>query len=696
MRRGDAAVEPCVSPMHTACTRWLWGLGADARAVQTVQTVTMCRVLALGNDDFLRLAELFPDCTRDLVSNLHAQAAATAALLARTSANLDSPLPPAAMAGSRSYSPPSHADGSHTSQAGHPAPPSSASSARTGFPSTAIADVPGSPALSASSKRGSLHSPRSCDVVAAAAAVARESHAGAMYRLGVEARPTSGRTAASEASIPPHDGLGVFMRTHSSNSGAGGSQHTSAEITAHMNGAQSQPLRTSSRPLSGMAVNSMDIYAAQWMPSPRIGGGGTGSDDGRPRSGPRSWFRGRSAKESAKESAAGGGQDAAADAGLQPGPVGEATGGSNAALLPSQIESLDDIFLSSYTPIVGAMDAAALVAEDETRDALRRAIKHLVRPSCIHTYIHAWPRRVGRGTCCARGGACKRWCWLQGLTGVQNPEDPLAITYLLQLLPQHPGARHRILTAPSLLHGTDEPPIAPTGTRAAWRACLPCLSRRLREERDKDPVFTSAMADLQPIKESSTAFQPPAHTAAVAAAVAAADAGLRAARTALQRQQHAEQGRCVAAAAAGDAAGVAQGFARGAAADREDSAGRTPTGAAASLGHINVLKKILSYVDEQGMPTTDLAKCAAHPQHRLIVAPLAEQQPPTGDVVAWQPWPRARPADQAAWHAATRPGALHDRAVTASATQVQPHACMRACRLCAPGAPACRAMPAVQ
>lgn len=366
--------------------------GSVCVCVQTVQTVTMCRVLALGRDDFMRLVELYPECTADLVSNLHAQAEATAATLTALSAFLDAPLPPADVSPprrsrSRSHSPRSSHGAPSSTLAGAflGPPPSSAVSARTGFHWPA-ADSPGSPPLSAASKRGS---PRSCDVVAAAAAVAHESHAGAAYRLDMDGRPASARTATSDASTPRQDTLGIFMRTHSSTS-AGGSPQTSAEITAHMNGGVQQPGKTVSRPLSGMAVNSMDIYAAQWMPSPRgIGSSDeTTKDGGRPKSGPRSWFRGRSGKHS-PHSPQPGSQDgdfahratpragAVAESG---GPVAEATrGGSTVALMAAHLESLDDIFLSSFAPMVGAMDAEALVAEDETREALRKAVKHVVR-----------------------------------------------------------------------------------------------------------------------------------------------------------------------------------------------------------------------------------------------------------------------------------------------------------------------------
>lgn len=367
-----------------------------------MQTVTTCRVLALGHDDFMRLRELYPECTAEIVSNLHAQAKATAAITAATSAFLDAPLPPAgrsppARSRSRSHSPRSDRGdpGSGLGGAFGGPLPSSTASARTGFHATSLIDRPGSPALSAASKRGS---PRSCDVVAAAAAVAHESHAGAAYRLDVDGRPSSARTVASDTSTPRQDTLGIFMRTRSSNSG-GMSPQTSAEITAHVhNGAvPAAPPKQRASPLSGMAVNSMDIYAAQWMPSPRgIGGADdtTAKETPRPRSGPRSWFRGRSGKSSMERGSVDGEvvaviQAAAVAEAAQPGPVAEAAeaapvaeaarAGSSAALLAAQLESADDIFLSSYTPIVGAMDAAALVAEDETRDALRKAIKHVVR-----------------------------------------------------------------------------------------------------------------------------------------------------------------------------------------------------------------------------------------------------------------------------------------------------------------------------
>lgn len=416
-------------------------LRSPARRVQTVQTVTMCRVLSLGWDDFMRLEELYPECTADLVSNLHAQAKATAATLASLSTFLDAPLPPAgpspprrshSRSRSRSHSPrSSHGDPVSTFAGTFLGPPpSSAASARTGFqPPPLAADLPGSPPLSVASKRGS---PRSFDVVAAAAAVAHESHAGAAYRLDMDGRPASVRTVTSDASTPRQDTLGIFMRTHSSNS-AGGSQHTSAEITAHMNGGVQQPGKSVSRPLSGMAVNSMDIYAAQWMPSPRAicSSDSVGNDVGRPKSGPRSWFRGRSSKQAlqpdstdgdfarretprsgAVAESAGPVSESAGPVAESAGPVAEsvglvaespvpvaesagpvaesagpvaeaARGGSTVALMAAHLESLDDIFLSSFMPIMGAMDAEAVVAEEETREALRKAVKVVVRACAI-------------------------------------------------------------------------------------------------------------------------------------------------------------------------------------------------------------------------------------------------------------------------------------------------------------------------
>lgn len=204
---------------------------------------------------------------------------------------------------------------------------------------------------------------------------------------------------------------------------------------------------------------------------------------------------------------------------------------------------------------------------------------------------------------------------VQGLTRNQNPADPLAITYLLQLLPRPTtgSTRHRMPSMPSLPQSGEDPPLAPRGARAAWRACLPCLSTRTLDERsaaDKQSVvYTGAMAELPPIKEGALATQLPAHTAAIAASVVSAEIGLQVARTALRRQQHAEQERCVEAAATGDAAGVAQALARGAAGDREDRAGRTPIAVAATLGHTEVLAKLLAQRDKQGYPTTDLTKC---------------------------------------------------------------------------------------
>lgn len=214
---------------------------------------------------------------------------------------------------------------------------------------------------------------------------------------------------------------------------------------------------------------------------------------------------------------------------------------------------------------------------------------------------------------------------VQGLTRNQSPADPLAITYLLQLLPRRSGgsSQHRLMPTPSLPHGDGEPPLAPTTARAAWRACLPCFSTRTLDDHvtgDKQSVvYTGAMAEqLPPIKEGAAAAQRqlPPHTAAIAASVVAADVGVRVARTALRRQRHAEQERCVAAAAAGDVQGVAQGLARGAEGDGEDHAGRTPVAAAAMLGHTEVLAKILSQVNEAGFPTADLRKCAPLPLHR--------------------------------------------------------------------------------
>lgn len=205
---------------------------------------------------------------------------------------------------------------------------------------------------------------------------------------------------------------------------------------------------------------------------------------------------------------------------------------------------------------------------------------------------------------------------VQGLTRNQNPADPLAITYLLQLLPRpmSGSTRHRMPSVPSLPHAAEDPPLAPRGARAAWRACLPCLSTRTLDERsaaDKQSVVytTGAMAELPPIKEGALATQLPAHTAAIAASVFSAEIGLRVARTALRRQQHAEQERCVEAAATGDVAGVAQALARGAAGDREDRAGRTPVAVAATRGHTEVLAKLLAQRDDQGYPTADLTKC---------------------------------------------------------------------------------------
>ena len=202
------------------------------------------------------------------------------------------------------------------------------------------------------------------------------------------------------------------------------------------------------------------------------------------------------------------------------------------------------------------------------------------------------------------------------------------MTYLLQLLPRRAvgSSQQCLMSTPSLPQGDGQPPLAPRTARAAWRACLPCLSTRTLDDHvagDKQSVvYTGAMAEqLPPIKEGAAAAaaahrQLPPHTAAIAASVVAADVGLRVAHAALLRQQHAEQERCVAAAAAGDVQGVVQGLARGAVGDREDRAGRTPVSAAATLGHTEVLAKILAQRDDTRYPTADLKKCAPGPVHR--------------------------------------------------------------------------------